>query len=86
MASETGGVKPMAIGGRMVNERERLIGMTQEERAWRKQYLKDFELHSGPKRVPALDLEYTNPIRRFYKLPLDKLGEALTPMLVRVLS
>lgn len=40
-ASETGGVRPMAIAGRMVRERERLVGMTDAERAWRAQYLKD---------------------------------------------
>lgn len=41
MASETGGARPMAIAGRMVRERERLVGMTDAERAWRSQYLKD---------------------------------------------
>lgn len=40
-ASETGGVRPMGIAGRMVRERERLVGMTDAERAWRAQYLKD---------------------------------------------
>ena len=39
-ASPTGGVKAMNIGGRLVRERERLIGMTEEERAWRARYLK----------------------------------------------
>lgn len=41
MASETAGARPMAIAGRMVRERERLVGMTDAERAWRAQYLKD---------------------------------------------
>ncbi|KAL5282198.1 hypothetical protein ACFFRR_005426 [Megaselia abdita] len=81
-ASPTGGVKPMAIAGRMVRERERLIGMTDFERNWRKQWLKDQELgHHEPKRVPALERELMNPIRRFYRAPLDKLCEALTPVL-----
>lgn len=34
-SSDTGGVTPMPIGGRMVRERERLLGMTTEERNWR---------------------------------------------------
>lgn len=84
-ATETGGVKPMAIAGRMVRERERLIGMTDDERAWRKQWLKDLELHHGPKKVPALEKELTNPIRRFYRMPLDKLCDALTPVMVHIL-
>ncbi|XP_001356168.2 uncharacterized protein ND-B17 [Drosophila pseudoobscura] len=80
-ASDTGGVKPMAIAGRMVRERERLIGMTGDERAWRKQWLKDQELHHGARKVPALELELNNPIKRFYRAPLDKLCNVLTPAL-----
>lgn len=81
-ASETGGVKPMVIAGRMVRERERLIGMSPEERAWRKQWLKDQELHHGPRKVPALELELNNPIKRFYRAPLDKVCNVLEPVLV----
>lgn len=81
-ASDTGGVKPMAIAGRMVRERERLIGMTADERAWRKKWLKDQELHHGPRKVPALELELNNPIKRFYRAPLDKVCSILTPALV----
>ncbi|XP_043640823.1 uncharacterized protein LOC122611649 [Drosophila teissieri] len=80
-ASETGGVKPMVIAGRMVRERERLIGMSAEERAWRKQWLKDQELHHGPRKVPALELELNNPIKRFYRAPLDKVCNVLEPVL-----
>lgn len=72
----------MAIAGRMVRERERLIGMTDFERNWRKQWLKDQELHHEPKPVPALEKELMNPIRRFYRAPLDKLCEVLTPVMV----
>ncbi|XP_017002814.1 uncharacterized protein ND-B17 [Drosophila takahashii] len=80
-ASDTGGVKPMAIAGRMVRERERLIGMLPEERAWRKQWLKDQELHHGARKVPALELELNNPIKRFYRAPLDKVASVLEPVL-----
>lgn len=81
--SETSGVKPFPIGGRMVRERERLHGMTNEERAWRKQYLKDQILtENEPRHVAEYWKERTNPIRRFYKAPLDLMHKALTPMLV----
>ena len=83
-ASETGNVKPMAIGGRMVRERERLVGMTDAERAWRAQYLKDQVLsHKEPVYVPEYWKERTNGIRRAYQAPLDGLWKALTPVLVR---
>lgn len=80
-ASQTGGVKPMDLGGRLVRERERLLGMTEEERAYRKQYLKDQVLsHNEPREVPELYKETHNPIRRLYRFPLDKFGEAITPL------
>lgn len=85
-ASPTGGVKPMAIAGRMVRERERLVGMSDEERAWRKQWLKDLELHHGPKKVEALEKELTNPIKRIYRAPLDGLYKALSPAIVSIWS
>ncbi|TMW43869.1 hypothetical protein DOY81_011051 [Sarcophaga bullata] len=48
-ASPTGGVKPMAIAGRMVRERERLVGMSDEERAWRHQ--RAWNIRFGPGKV-----------------------------------
>lgn len=82
-SSNTGGVKPFPIAGRMVRERERLFGMTNEERAWRKQYLKDQILSpKEPVHVPEYWKAIRNPIRRFYTAPLDKLCSALTPTLV----
>lgn len=82
-SSTTGGVKPMAIAGRMVRERERLVGMTTDERAWRKQWLKDQVLsHNEPKHVPEYWKERINPIRRAYMAPLNALGSALEPILV----
>lgn len=81
--SDTGGVKPFPIGGRLVRERERLLGMTDEERAYRKQYLKDQILaHDEPREVPEYWLERTNPIRRFYQFPLATVEKALTPVIV----
>lgn len=81
-SSLTGGVKPMSITGRFTNERERLIGMTDAERAFRRQWLIDQQLApSEPRVVPEIYTATHNPIRRFYRWPLDQLGKALAPVL-----
>lgn len=73
----------MAIARRMVNERERLLGMSAEERAWRAQWLRDQRLAPHePVLVPELINAKINPIRRFYKAPLDAVHSALTPVMV----
>ncbi|CAG9136783.1 unnamed protein product [Plutella xylostella] len=80
--AQTAGVKPMSIAGRVVHERERCIGMTDAERAWRKQWLKDQILAPNePVHVEEYWKERTNPIRRFYRKPLDVVFNKLTPML-----
>ncbi|XP_026758738.1 NADH dehydrogenase [ubiquinone] 1 beta subcomplex subunit 6 [Galleria mellonella] len=80
--AQTAGVKPMTIAGRVASERERCMGMTDAERAWRKQWLKDQVLAPNePVYVEEYWRERTNPIRRFYRKPLDKLFTALIPML-----
>ncbi|XP_041632341.1 uncharacterized protein [Drosophila kikkawai] len=43
--------------------------------------LKDQELHHGRRKVPALKLELNNPIKRFYRAPLNKVCNILTPVL-----
>lgn len=79
--SFTGGVKPMPIAGRFVSERERLLGMTDEERAFRKQFLKDQILSPNePRKVPEMYKVLYNPIRRFYRWPLDKVEASLEPI------
>lgn len=79
--SPTGGATPMSIQGRYASERERLVGMTDVERAWRKQWLEDQILSPNePKRVPELYTYTHNPIRRFYRWPLDQFGKALEPI------
>ena len=81
----TGGAAPMPIAGRMVRERERLLGMSKEERAWRAQWLKDQHLSpSEPVYVPEYWKARINPIRRFYRAPLDALYTALKPILVSI--
>lgn len=81
--AQTAGVKPMTIAGRVASERERCIGMTDAERAWRKQWLQDQVLASNePVHVEEYWRERTNPIRRFYRKPLDVLFTKLSPVLV----
>lgn len=83
--AQTAGVKPMTIAGRVASERERCLGMTDVERAWRKQWLQDQVLAPNePVHVPEYWKERTNIIRRIYRAPLDNLFKALTPMLVRL--
>ncbi|ODM97228.1 NADH dehydrogenase [ubiquinone] 1 beta subcomplex subunit 6 [Orchesella cincta] len=68
----TNGVKPMNVAGRVVRERERLNGMTAEDRAWRKKWLADQTLTPQEPRFVLKDRkDLLNPIRRFYKFPLD---------------
>lgn len=74
----------MTIAGRMVRERERCIGMSPEERAWRAQWLKDQILtEREPVYVKELHQKFRNPFRRLYMRPLDALIlEPLIPKLV----
>jgi len=83
--SATGGVKPMSIAGRMAREKERLHGMTAEERAWRKKWLADQVLSpKEPRLIPTNTKELMNPFRRFYRAPLDILFfKVLKPVMVR---
>lgn len=81
--AQTAGVKPMAIAGRMVSDRERCMGMTDAERSWRKQWLKDQVLAANePVHVEEYWRQRTNPIRRFYRKPLDTIFGALEKPLV----
>ncbi|XP_076253230.1 NADH dehydrogenase (ubiquinone) B17 subunit [Rhynchophorus ferrugineus] len=81
-ASQTGGVKPMSIAGRMISERERLLGMTDAERAWRMQWLKDQRLSPNePRNVPEMRTALYNPFRRAFRWPMDQVEKALTPMM-----
>jgi NADH dehydrogenase (ubiquinone) 1 beta subcomplex subunit 6 len=75
----------MSITGRVERERERLTGMSTEERAWRKKWLKDQILSpSEPRYVRALEKDYYNPIRRAYRFPLDFIfHRVLEPRIVR---
>jgi NADH dehydrogenase (ubiquinone) 1 beta subcomplex subunit 6 len=83
MASDTGGAKPFSIQGRLARERERLLGMSDKERAWRRQWIKDQELSPNePRYVPEYYKERYNPIRRAYKMPLDIAFKPLIPVLV----
>ncbi|KAK6617158.1 hypothetical protein RUM44_005489 [Polyplax serrata] len=78
-SSPSGGVKVFSIGGRMVDIRQRCMGMTDEERRWRAQFLKDQQLsHNEPREVPELYKDTTNFFRRLYDRPSRNLEKALT--------
>lgn len=71
----------MSIAGRFGRERERLLGMTDEERAFRSQWLKDQVLAADePRVVPEMYKATHNPIRRAYRWPLDQLGRIIEPI------
>ncbi|XP_011311395.1 NADH dehydrogenase [ubiquinone] 1 beta subcomplex subunit 6 [Fopius arisanus] len=80
--SDTGGVKGFPIEGRMLSERERILGMSPEERAWRAQWLKDQVLAPDePVYNPEYYKQRYNILRRFYRAPLNVLENALRPTL-----
>lgn len=80
MASPTGGVKPFSIETELYRERERLRGMTDEERSWRAKWIKDQVLSPcEPVHVPELERELRNPIKRLYRKPLDLVYKILKP-------
>lgn len=65
--AQTAGVHPFPIAGRVASARERALGMTDTERAWRKQWLQDQILDPNePCDIPEYWKERTNPIRRIY--------------------
>lgn len=74
--------RPMLLEGPFDNERARLDGtFTNEDRKWRKTFLKDQELaHNEPRHVPELHRQ--NPIRRAFRFPLDFVFSKLEPTLV----
>lgn len=87
-SSPTGGVRAYNIAGRMQEERERLYHrMTDEERRWRAQYVKDqiLEHPDGEHNLPDDWLFATkNWIRRTYYKPLDAVGYWLVPKIVSI--
>ncbi|KAK3881546.1 hypothetical protein Pcinc_014018 [Petrolisthes cinctipes] len=80
-SSDTSGVKAFPIEP-FKHERTRLAGMTDADRAFRRQWLKDQVLaESEPLAVPGYYEARYNPIRRFYRLPLDTLFKPLVPLM-----
>lgn len=67
------------------DERERLpFKMTDEDRLRRKRWVHSQELSERePVRVPELEKQLFNPIRRLYRAPADKIFKALEPLVVR---
>jgi len=63
----------MAIEGRLHRDRERLAGMTDAERAWRRQWLKDQRLSPRePLYIARESPHLLNPIRRAMRWPMDR--------------
>ncbi|UXI17758.1 fushi tarazu-like protein [Sarcoptes scabiei] len=83
--SETSGTFHTSIVGRFENERARLgPNFTEKDRQWRIKFLKAQDLHpSEPFDVPELRKVHYNPIRRFYRYPLNLFEDFLTPKLGR---
>lgn len=73
----------MSIERRMGRERERMLGMTDEERAWRKKWLKAQELAPEEPVIPKnYYKEMYNPLRRLYQTPWNKFEAMLQPVVV----
>ncbi|XP_064461062.1 uncharacterized protein LOC135371021 [Ornithodoros turicata] len=80
--SHTGGVRPMNIQGRFGSEIARVSSgeFSQADREWRKKWVNDQVLSPNePRRVPELERKFKNPIRRFYRFPMDYLFSKLEP-------
>ncbi|CAH1390314.1 unnamed protein product [Nezara viridula] len=72
----------MSLETELCRERERLRGMTDEERRWRAQWVKDQILSDcEPVEVCELQRELTNPIKRFYRAPLNAVYKILKPVI-----
>lgn len=77
------GERPMAIERRMARERERLIGMTDEERAWRKKWLDAQKLAPEEPIIPeGYYKEMYNPFRRLYRAPMDMFQNKMQSLVV----
>ncbi|XP_071634876.1 uncharacterized protein Nd-b17 [Temnothorax longispinosus] len=76
------GDRPMSIVRRVGRERERMLGMTDEERAWRKKWLDAQKLAPEEPVMPKGYYEQMyNPIRRFYMAPMNKVQNMLEPFI-----
>ncbi len=72
--SDTGGVSPMVLEGREKFMKERMRGMTPEQRAYRKQWLQDQILTDRePVEVPQIYYELNNVFKRTINYPFNKL-------------
>ncbi|XP_011694364.1 PREDICTED: uncharacterized protein LOC105453834 [Wasmannia auropunctata] len=80
--SATPAERPMSIKRRVGQERERMLGMTDEERAWRKKWLDAQKLAPEEPVVPKGYYEQMyNPIRRLYMAPGNKFQNMLEPLI-----
>jgi len=76
------GERPMSIVRRVARERERMLGMTDEERAWRKKWLDAQKLAPEEPVIPeGYYKQMYNPIRRFYMAPGNKFQTMMEPLM-----
>jgi len=77
----TGGVRPMNLEGLAWDDKYRLnVGMTDEERKWRAQFLKDQILAADePIKVPGWNEARYNPLKRFFNAPTTWLWRKTVP-------
>lgn len=82
--SLSSGVLHTSIKGAYNNERARLgPNFNETDRQWRVKYLQSQNLHpSEPFEVPELSKVHYNPIRRFYRWPLDQVEKLLCNYMV----
>ncbi|XP_015930944.1 uncharacterized protein [Parasteatoda tepidariorum] len=88
-SSETGGVRPLSIRGIFENEKYRLSEeFNDEERKWRKQWLKDQYLSATEPRPESVEWirETRNPIRRMLSKPWQILEAKMVPVLGQAFS
>ena len=86
--TNTGGVMSMSIETRFANERHRLSEeYTEKWKQYRIKYIKSLILtRKEPRDVPEFYREFFNPIRRFYRIPLDTYEKLAKPIVVSLRS
>lgn len=88
-STQTGGVKPLSIRGFSEDERFRLSEeFTDEERKWRKQWIKDQKLSENEPRPVSKEWEkeVRNPFRRMLSKPWQLLEDKMTPVLGKTIA
>lgn len=83
-SSISAGAAQISIEGRYRIDRARLgPNFTEADRQWRIKYIKSQDLHPNePFEVPELERVHYNPIRRFYRVPMNLFENAISKIIV----